>query len=44
VSVRCVATNLEPDPLPSADPEAAAVLRAARDVWGDDLVETPEVR
>ena len=44
VSVRCVATNLEPDPLPVADPEGAAVLRAARDVWGDDLVEIPEVR
>ncbi len=44
VSVRCVATNLEPEPLPTADPEAAAVLRAARDVWGDDLVEAPEVR
>ena len=44
VSVRCVATNLEPEPLPAADPEAAAVLRAARDVWGDDLVEAPEVR
>ncbi len=44
VSVRCVATNLEPDPLPVTDPEADAVLRAARDVWGDDLVEVPEVR
>ena len=44
VTVRCVATNLEPDPLPGADPEGAAVLRAARDVWGDDLVEIPEVR
>ena len=44
VSVRCVATNLEPDPHPAADPEGAAVLQAARDVWGDDLVEIPEVR
>ena len=44
VSVRCVATNLEPDPLPVTDPEGDAVLRAARDVWGDDLVEVPEVR
>jgi DNA polymerase III subunit gamma/tau len=43
VSVRCVATNLEPDPLPVTDPEGDAVLRAARDVWGDDLVEVPEV-
>jgi hypothetical protein len=38
-----VATNLEPDaPVPGA--EGAAVLQAARDVWGDDLVEIPEVR
>ncbi len=44
VSVRCVATNLEPDPLPVVDAEGAAVLQAARDVWGDDLVEIPEVR
>jgi hypothetical protein len=44
VTVRCVATNLDPDPIPGADPEGAAVLRAARDVWGDDLVEIPEVR
>jgi DNA polymerase-3 subunit gamma/tau len=43
VSVRCVATNLEPEP-PPADAEGAAVLQAARDVWGDDLVEIPEVR
>jgi DNA polymerase-3 subunit gamma/tau len=43
VSVRCVATNLEPEPPPASDPESAAVLRAARDVWGDDLVEIPEV-
>jgi hypothetical protein len=38
-----VATNLEPE-APAADPESAAVLRAARDVWGDDLLEIPEVR
>jgi hypothetical protein len=43
VTVRCVATNLELDPLPN-DTEGAAVLRAARDVWGDDLVEIPDVR
>jgi len=43
ISVRCVATNLEPEPPPASDPEGAAVLRAARDVWGDDLVEIPEV-
>ena len=42
VSVRCVATNLELEP-PLSDAEGAAVLRAARDVWGDDLVEIPEV-
>ncbi len=43
VSVRCVATNLEPEPTPPADAESAAVLRAARDVWGDDLVAPPDV-
>lgn len=43
VSVRCVATNLEVEAAADPDPERAAVLRAARDVWGDDLVEIPEV-
>ena len=43
VSVRCVATNLELEATAVSDPESAAVLRAARDVWGDDLVEIPEV-
>jgi hypothetical protein len=38
-----VATNLELDP-PGPDAEGAAVLRAAREVWGDDIVEIPEVR
>lgn len=44
VSVRCVATNLELEAAAAPDPESAAVLRAARDVWGDELVEIPEVR
>lgn len=44
VSVRCVATNIEFEATAPTDPESAAVLRAARDVWGDDLVEIPEVR
>ena len=44
VSVRCVATNLELEAPAAPDPESADVLRAARDVWGDDLVEIPEVR
>jgi len=43
VSVRCVATNLDLEATSSPDPESAAVLRAARDVWGDELVEIPEV-
>jgi DNA polymerase-3 subunit gamma/tau len=43
VAVRCVATNLDPDPPPS-DPEGAAVLRAARAVWGDELLDAGEVR
>jgi DNA polymerase III subunit gamma/tau len=44
VSVRCVATNLELETPAAPDPESAAVLRAARQVWGDELVELPEVR
>jgi len=44
VSVRCVATNLDLEAAAVPDPESAAVLRAARDVWGDELVEIPEVR
>ena len=44
VSVRCMATNLELEAVAAPDPESAAVLRAARDVWGDELVEIPEVR
>jgi DNA polymerase-3 subunit gamma/tau len=44
VSVRCVATNVEPEPRVPPDAVGEAVLRAARDVWGDDLVEVPEVR
>ncbi len=44
VSVRCVATNLAFDEPIAGDAEGTAVLRAARDVWGDDLVEIPEVR
>ncbi len=43
VSVRCVATNLELAPVPPADGEAAAVLAAAREVWGDELIDVPEV-
>jgi DNA polymerase-3 subunit gamma/tau len=43
LAVRCVATNLDPDQ-PPTDPESAAVLRAARAVWGDDLLDAGEVR
>ncbi len=43
VSVRCIATNLEAEP-PAPDVDGTAVLRAAREVWGDELVEAPEVR
>ncbi|MBP1706011.1 MAG: dnaX [Chloroflexi bacterium] len=43
VAVRCVATNVEPDPVAPADADAAAVLLAAREVWGDDIVAVPEV-
>ncbi len=44
VTVRCVATNIDVEPPPAEDPESEAVLRAARDVWGDDLVEVGEVQ
>ncbi len=44
VSVRCVATNLELEAAAAPDPESAAVLRAARDVWGDELIEIRDVR
>jgi len=43
VAVRCVATNVELDPSLPADPDAAAVLAAAREVWGDDLRAVREV-
>ncbi|HYN48988.1 MAG TPA: hypothetical protein VER83_08985, partial [Candidatus Nanopelagicales bacterium] len=43
VSVRCVATNLDMEAAGAPDPESAVVLRAAREVWGDELVEIPEV-
>jgi len=43
VAVRCVATNVELDVTPSADPEGTAVLAAARAVWGDELVGVREV-
>jgi hypothetical protein len=43
VSVRCVATNLEVEPAGAPDAERAAVLRAAREVWGDELVEIPDI-
>jgi hypothetical protein len=44
VSVRCVATNLELEASAPPEPESADVLRAARAVWGDELVDIPEVR
>ena len=43
VAVRCVATNVELDPVLPPDPDAAAVLAAAREVWGDELVDAPDV-
>jgi DNA polymerase-3 subunit gamma/tau len=43
VAVRCVATNVEMDVAPPADPEGAAVIAAARAVWGDELVGVREV-
>ncbi len=43
VAVRCVATNVEMDITPPADPEGTAVIAAARAVWGDELVGVREV-
>jgi DNA polymerase-3 subunit gamma/tau len=43
VAVRCVATNVEMDVAPPADPEGSAVIAAARAVWGDELVGVLEV-
>jgi DNA polymerase-3 subunit gamma/tau len=43
VVVRCVATNVEMDVAPPADPEGSAVIAAARAVWGDELVGVREV-
>ena len=43
VAVRCVATNVELDVAPPADPEGSAVIAAARAVWGDELVGVREV-
>jgi hypothetical protein len=43
VAVRCVATNLELGPAAADDADAAAVLLAAREVWGDDILAVPEV-
>ena len=43
VAVRCVATNVEMDVAPPADPEGSAVIAAARAVWGDELVGVREV-
>ncbi len=43
VAVRCVATNVDLDVAPPADPEGSAVIAAARAVWGDELVGVREV-
>ena len=36
IAVRCIATNVEMDVAPPADPEGSAVIAAARAVWGDE--------
>jgi DNA polymerase-3 subunit gamma/tau len=43
VAVRCVATNVEIEVAPPADPEGSAVIAAARAVWGDELVGVRDV-
>jgi DNA polymerase-3 subunit gamma/tau len=43
VTIRCVATNIEPDLGLPADTEGSAVIAAARAVWGDELVGVREV-
>ncbi len=43
VSVRCIATNVVPEPLPPGD-EAERLLSEARRIFADDLPDVPEVR
>jgi DNA polymerase-3 subunit gamma/tau len=43
IAVRCIATNVEMDVAPPADPEGSAVIAAARAVWGDELVGVRDV-
>ncbi|MEI8335063.1 MAG: hypothetical protein WCH74_14605, partial [Chloroflexota bacterium] len=43
VHVRCVATNVLPEPLPPGD-EAERLLSEARRIFADDLPDVPEVR
>ena len=43
VSVRCIATNVVPEPLPSGE-EAERLLSEARRIFADDLPDVPEVR
>jgi len=43
VAVRCVATNVEMEVAPPADPEGTAVIAAARAVWGDELVGVRDI-
>jgi len=43
VAVRCVATNVEIEVAPPADPEGTAVIAAARAVWGDELVGVRDI-
>jgi DNA polymerase-3 subunit gamma/tau len=43
VSVRCIATNVVPEPLPPGD-DAERLLSEARRIFADDLPDVPEVR
>ena len=43
VAVRCVATNLEAEPGIGGDPDGATMVAIARAVFGDDLLDAPDV-
>jgi len=43
VAVRCVATNLDGYPPLTLDPEGARLLAEAKRIFGDDLVEVPDI-
>jgi DNA polymerase III subunit gamma/tau len=43
VAVRCIATNVVPEPLPAGD-DAERLLAEARRIFADDIADVPDVR